>query len=113
MNAEKQYRPWRPPPEKRDRAGEWARKKDVAQRRYEELLAAQGGKCAICHAEPSPDDKRFALDHDHECCPYGRTACGSCARGILCRLCNLGLGYFRDNPDLMLAAIAYLESYRR
>lgn len=61
---------------------------------YEAMLAAQDGGCAICKRPPREGERRFAIDHDHSCCPggYGRT-CGKCVRGLLCHRCNLGLGY--------------------
>lgn len=51
---------------------------------YDEMLAAQGGHCALCPWEPS-DGKVLAVDHDHE---TGRV------RGLLCRGCNLALATF-------------------
>lgn len=41
-------------------------------------------------------------------CP-GRNACGRCIRGLLCSRCNVGLGNFRDRPDLLLKAVEYLR----
>lgn len=51
--------------------------------KYEEMLAAQGGRCAICQRK----SKRFHVDHDHACCP-GKVSCGKCVRGLLCLMCN-------------------------
>ncbi|MEU3301301.1 endonuclease VII domain-containing protein [Streptomyces sp. NPDC006678] len=75
--------------------------------RYAEMLASQGGTCAICK---QADNNGFALsvDHDHGCCPETGT-CGECVRGLVCTACNHGLGKFRDSPELLRAAAAYLE----
>ncbi|MFC7530789.1 endonuclease VII domain-containing protein [Actinoplanes sp. GCM10030250] len=60
-----------------------------------ELLAEQGGVCAICGA----NDPQH-VDHGH------RTGW---VRGILCFNCNGGLGQFRDDPVLLANAITYLK----
>jgi len=52
---------------------------------YKELLASQHSVCAICGKKPGKI--RLAIDHDHSCCPKGRS-CGNCIRGLLCRNCN-------------------------
>lgn len=77
---------------------------------YRKQLDRQGGVCAIC-AEPCSSGKRLAVDHDHSCCP-GKKTCGECVRGLLCANCNVGIGYFNDNPDLLAKAINYLEGAR-
>jgi hypothetical protein len=33
-------------------------------------------------------------------------------RGLLCHLCNRGIGLFRERSDLLQAAIKYLESHK-
>src|ERR1035437_5195185 len=59
---------------------------------YLDLLASQGGVCAICGAEdPGTKKGGWCVDHDHSCCP-GKKTCGNCIRGLLCRDCNSGLG---------------------
>lgn len=77
--------------------------------RYAEMLASQGGVCAICKRA---GDTRFGLsvDHDHGCCPDAAGSCGQCIRGLVCTACNHGLGKFRDSPELLRAAAAYLEA---
>lgn len=67
---------------------------------YDELLAAQGGACAICRGDVAGKSKKyFSVDHDHT---SGRV------RGLLCEGCNFGLGKFKDSPELLQAAISYL-----
>lgn len=70
------------------------------------MLEAQGGACAICRRPASLAE--LAIDHDHNCCPKGGS-CGACVRGLLCGLCNLGLGSFRDDPKALTNAIQYLS----
>jgi hypothetical protein len=67
---------------------------------YDALLARQGGRCAIC-VRNHADSREFRLhvDHDHS---TGRV------RGLLCGLCNQGIGSLRDDPSLLRIAIAYL-----
>ena len=43
---------------------------------------------------------RFHIDHDHS---TGKV------RGLLCTACNMGLGLFKDDPEMLLRAIDYLE----
>lgn len=67
---------------------------------YDAMLSAQGGVCAIC-LEVCPTGQRLCVDHDHET---------GAVRSLLCRRCNQGLGAFRDRPDLLDTAAAYLRS---
>jgi hypothetical protein len=73
---------------------------------YDLMLKNQDGVCAICLQAP-PDDRRLAVDHDHNCCP-GKRGCSKCIRGLLCTRCNVGLGYFNDNLAALQAAVTYL-----
>lgn len=73
---------------------------------YDQILAAQGGACAICLRIPRA--KRLATDHAHSCCP-GPVSCGRCVRGLLCRSCNrFVLGHLRDSVEALQRAIDYL-----
>lgn len=52
-------------------------------------------QCAICG---SSDD--LVLDHCHESGKF---------RGVLCQMCNLTLGYAKDDPELLRNLAVYLE----
>jgi hypothetical protein len=71
---------------------------------YEGMAASQGGLCGICgEAPPRTGPARLwplVVDHCHA---TGRV------RGLLCARCNIGIGYFRDRPELLTAATGYLE----
>lgn len=74
------------------------------------LLVSQGGGCAVC-GRPDFNGRGWQIDHDHGCCDQSVT-CGKCVRGILCSTCNQGMGQFSDDPDILLAAAAYLLQSR-
>ena len=74
---------------------------------YERMVLAQDSKCPICGKRT--DD--FVVDHDHTCCS-GKKSCGACVRGLVCSSCNWGLGQFSDDPEILLAAAAYLLQSR-
>jgi Recombination endonuclease VII len=73
---------------------------------YERMAQAQGQRCAICGGSRSRMDSDGALvvDHNHV---TGRI------RGLLCTLCNTGLGAMRDDPAILLAAIRYLRAFEQ
>lgn len=76
------------------------------------MLAQQGGCCAICGTtQPTKKGGEWRIDHDHSCCPTKKNSptCGKCIRGILCARCNTALGGFKDDPILLARAIAYLK----
>lgn len=62
------------------------------------MYEQQGGVCAIC-GEPS-ETRRLAVDHDRKCCP-GRNSCGKCVRALLCTGCNVGLGWYERNMNVV------------
>src|ERR1043166_3001276 len=72
---------------------------------YAAMFDAQAGLCAICH---QPETRRcrgrlteLAVDHCHST---------GVVRGLLCRRCNSGIGYFRDDPDTLRRVVAYLHA---
>lgn len=64
---------------------------------YNEMLEAQNGVCAICGWENT--GRSLNVDHCHA---TGRV------RGLLCNRCNLGLGYYWSDPELLRKAADYL-----
>lgn len=80
------------------------RRYGITPEQHDATLELQGGRCAICGDLPDPDgvraSSRLHVDHDHE---------ANRVRGLLCTRCNQGLGYFRDNENLLLAAAVYLK----
>jgi hypothetical protein len=67
---------------------------------YDEILAAQGGGCAICGRKPR-ENISLHVDHCHDT---------GTVRGILCFRCNNGIGDFANDPVLLRAAASYLEA---
>lgn len=61
-----------------------------------DMLTKQDGKCAICKKKTNVPH----LDHCHS---------SGILRGWLCRECNLGLGLFQDNKQVLKNAIKYLS----
>lgn len=82
-----------------ERSGHLRRTFGLTLEEYEQLLAAQGGRCAICRAEPG--NISLHGDHDHE---TGRVG------GLLCFRCNGGAGQFKEDIELLARAIDYLDS---
>lgn len=70
-------------------------KYDMTMDEYQELVARQSGRCAICNKE-----RALVVDHCH--------AKGN-VRGLLCHHCNTGIGLFDDDPAILELAIKYLQ----
>ena len=70
---------------------------DMSESEFQDRLAAQGNKCAICSKEIVGRD--IHRDHCHSTGEW---------RGLLCNNCNRGLGHFQDDPELLVAAAFYL-----
>jgi Recombination endonuclease VII len=78
--------------------------------KYNQMVAEQCGSCAICGAVPSenPDEpgrnqKRLHVDHDHV---TGKV------RSLLCSDCNRGIGFLRENSEMLQRAALYLAEGR-
>ncbi|MFD8536640.1 endonuclease VII domain-containing protein [Streptomyces rubrogriseus] len=77
------------------REGHLKRHYGLTEAERDQLIADQGGVCCICLAAPAAH-----VDHCHE---TGRV------RGVLCFSCNAALGQFKDRPDAIRRAAAYVE----
>jgi 5-methylcytosine-specific restriction endonuclease McrA len=77
------------------------RKYGITPEQYDQMLAAQGGGCAICERPPR-EDIALHIDHDHET---------GTIRLLLCFPCNNLLGDAGDDPALLEKATAYLRSH--
>jgi len=58
---------------------------------------AKGDVATRRHSSGNP----WAIDHDHEKGHF---------RGWLCHKCNMGIGHFNDNVDLLHKAVTYLKN---
>jgi len=67
---------------------------------YDELLAKQHNRCAICGRHQAGLRVSLAVDHNHS---TGKL------RGLLCDMCNRGMGLLRESTDLLVKAINYLK----
>lgn len=101
-------RPLRPPDRLSIRRWRLQAQYGISPAGYDALFEMQSGRCAVCAVEKEPWEPdagvkgrhRFlVVDHDHR---TGRV------RGLLCFNCNAGIGQFHDDPQVMLAAIAYM-----
>ncbi|UGY90494.1 endonuclease VII domain-containing protein [Streptomyces gobiensis] len=79
----------------RNRDHYFRRKYGLSQEELQQLLEEQVGVCVICLAASAEH-----VDHDHR---TGKV------RGVLCFSCNAALGQFKDRPDAIRRAAAYVE----
>jgi len=68
------------------------------------ILKKQNNKCKICkitiHKNKKLKNNTACIDHCHTT---------NKLRGILCSMCNKGLGHFKDNTEILTNAIDYLK----
>jgi hypothetical protein len=70
---------------------------------YLKMEESQRGLCAICLQPPSGKRNQLFIDHDHKT---------GFVRGLLCNLCNSGIGKLGDTVDRLQRAIDYLKAAR-
>lgn len=73
----------------------------ITLKQFNEMLAHQDGRCAICRRTLAETGQRrpFSVDHDHA---TGRV------RGLLCARCNTYVGYLEKNAELRDAVSNYI-----
>jgi len=78
---------------------------NISQEEYMTIYYKQDKKCAICGKDENVTRRGrrlpLAIDHAHDT---------GVIRGLLCAKCNLGIGMFGDNIELMRRAIDYLKN---
>ncbi|MEU1274938.1 endonuclease VII domain-containing protein [Streptomyces sp. NPDC005799] len=79
----------------RGRQDHLKRQYGITEAERDALVASQGGVCCICLAA--------VPEHVDHCHKTGRV------RGVLCFSCNAALGQFKDRPDAIRRAAAYVE----
>lgn len=72
---------------------------------FDEMLREQDHLCAICKRPEralnrSGESRQLSVDHCHET---------GYVRGLLCHACNIGIGSLGDSPELLCAALKYLQ----
>ena len=91
------------------RAYSLKKKFGITAERFNQMYAAQEGRCAICDRsfgsvfEEKPKHEKLCVDHNHKT---------GAVRALLCLKCNAGLGLFDDDPIRTARAVVYLEKYR-
>ena len=71
----------------------------ISVKQFTRMLHKQRGACAICSV-PFARHRPPCIDHCHD---TGKV------RGLLCSLCNTGLGCFADNTEIIKQSIIYLR----
>jgi hypothetical protein len=76
----------------------------ISKAEYDKLHEEQEGLCAICRRPERMTHLgklcRLSVDHDHR---------DNHVRGLLCRTCNFAIGALDDDPELLAAALRYLQ----
>jgi hypothetical protein len=84
------------------RASTYKRKYGITIIEYDKMVAAQNGLCALCGTDEPKGRGRWHIDHCHK---------SKSVRRLLCNRCNVGIGHFKDDIDLLQKAIEYLKQF--
>lgn len=74
------------------------RKYGLSLDQFKNMVREQEGRCAICR-KPFKNSSDIHVDHCHQT---------GAVRGLLCFLCNQGIGKFKDDVRLLELAASYL-----
>ena len=66
----------------------------ISLEQFDEMSKAQDDACKICKTKT-----KLVVDHCHD---------SGMIRGLLCDGCNKGIGFLKDNPELVYEASVYL-----
>lgn len=69
--------------------------------KYYSMVEAQNHRCALCNRS-CKSGRQLSIDHNHK---TGKI------RELLCGNCNVGLGNFQDDPEILQKAVAYLQKH--
>ncbi len=67
---------------------------------YQKMIKEQDNVCKICGKPEAGYPGKLSVDHNHE---TGKI------RGLLCHGCNCGIGFLKEDPEILKRAIAYLR----
>ena len=95
---------WRTKPKNKQALKEYNRmaRYGITPDSFKKMLKEQNNKCNICSVEFDEliFNQKINVDHCHTT---------NKVRGLLCSLCNRGLGQFKDNTERLTNAINYLQ----
>ncbi len=98
-------RKWRAINAEKAKDGDLKKSYGIGIKEYRSMFLEQYGVCKICGKREANLDRNgspisLAIDHCHE---TGRV------RGLLCSNCNRGMGFLKDNADILRKAAEYIE----
>jgi len=78
----------------------------ITRQEYAEMFLKQNGTCAICSQPETATRlgkvKALSVDHNHKT---------GVVRGLLCSDCNTGIGKLKEDRNIFLSAIQYLNKH--
>jgi len=74
----------------------------ITEEQLEHIKNSFNYSCMICGIEEKDLERKLCIDHNHT---------NNQVRGVLCSSCNLGIGNFKDDINLIEKAIQYLDQY--